>query len=98
MSIITTKILASVVSVLIVIVVIVTLYSLQYEIPKPENWSADVKIYRRSIGGETSVFDSESGKLLFTYGPEYDLYVHPIKIEKLDSNHWQVIFEAPKER
>jgi hypothetical protein len=72
-AIITTKVIASIASVLGVIVVIVTLYTLQYEIPKPENWSADVKVYKRSVGGETSVFDSESGKLLFTYRPEYDL-------------------------
>lgn len=83
---------------LVVIVVIATLYSFQYEIPKPASWSADVKVYRRSIGGHTSVFDSESGKLLFTYEPEYDLNVHPIKVEKLDSNHWQVVFEAPNVR
>lgn len=97
MPILTSKIGSSIASAVIVTIVLVTLYSLKYEVPKPENWSANVTVYRRGIGGQTSVFDADSGKFLFSYEPEYDLNVHPIKIEKLDSNHWQVVFEAPNE-
>jgi hypothetical protein len=86
---------ASIASILLVIVGFVVVCNIKYEIPKPENWSANVKLYRRGLGGETSVFDADSGKLLFSYRPEN---VHPISIEKLDSNHWRVVFEDPTKR
>ncbi len=92
----TKRIITLISSILVVSVVLVVIYSLKYEIPKPETWSANVKVYRRSLGGETSVFDADSGKLLFTYGPEYDLNVHPIRVDKIDPNHWQVVFKDPR--
>jgi hypothetical protein len=42
------------------------------------------------------VVDTNSGQFLFMYLPEYDRNVHPIKIERLDDRHWQVVFEAPQ--
>jgi hypothetical protein len=89
---------SSVVSVAVVLIVIAIISALKYEIPKPENWPANVRLYRKSLGGETSVYDAESGKLIFTYRPEYDPNVHPVKVEELDPDHWHVVFEAPKKQ
>jgi len=72
------------------------LFFLEHEIPNPPGWPPNVKQYRKSaLGGLTRVVDTNSGDLLFMYLPEYDRHIHPIKIEKLDENHWQVVFEKP---
>jgi hypothetical protein len=71
------------------------LIALQYEIPKPTAWSANVKVYRKAITGETRVFDGESGRFLFAYRPEYDPNVRPIKVDRIDQNHWQIVLENP---
>ena len=78
-----------------VLVLVAVLLSLEHKVPKPKDWPANVTLYRKALTGETRVFDDESGKFLFSYRPEYDLNVHPIKIEKLDGTHWQVVLEAP---
>src|SRR5688500_15575891 len=81
--------------VLIIVVCAVIIVTLNYEVPKPPEWPANVRIYRRSITGETSVYDGNSGRFLFSYRPEYDPNVRPVKIEQLDAKHWQVTFEDP---
>ncbi|HEY5839359.1 MAG TPA: hypothetical protein VIT19_10010 [Pyrinomonadaceae bacterium] len=92
---ITKKSIATVVSVMIIIVSAVFIFNLKHEVPKPPEWPANVRIYRTSITGETSVFDGNSGRYLFSYDPEYDPNVRPVKIEQLDGKRWQVIFEDP---
>jgi hypothetical protein len=82
-------------SALVVLALELFVFTLQHEVPKPDTWSANVKIYRRALSGETRVFDAESGKFLFAFKPEYDLNVRPIKLERLDQNHWEVILENP---
>lgn len=89
------KVISLTMSALTIIVVAFFVFNLQYEVSKPTDWPANVRIYRRSINGETRVFDGNSGKFLFSYRPEYDPNVRPVKIEQLDANHWQVIFEDP---
>jgi hypothetical protein len=70
---------------------------LESEVPLPPGWPPGVKLYRKTaLGGLTRVVDTNSGQFLFMYLPEYDRHVHPIKIEKLDDRHWQVVFEAPQ--
>jgi hypothetical protein len=69
---------------------------LENEIPTPKNWSPDIKIYRKVIGGETRVVENKHGRVLFNHLPEYDGHVHPISIQKIDETHWQVVFEEPK--
>lgn len=89
-------------SLLIVTLVIVALgiyaaFFLEYEARAPAGWPSSVKLYRKSaLGGLTRVVDTSSGEFLFMYLPEYDGNVHPIKIEKIDDRHWQVLFEAPQ--
>lgn len=69
---------------------------MEREVPGPPGWPPSVKLYRKqALGGLTRVVDQSSGQVLFMYWPEYDRYVHPTKIEKIDDRHWQVIFEAP---
>lgn len=80
---------------IVIIVVGFVVLNFRYEVPKPKEWPANVRVYRTSITGQTSVYDGSSGKYLFSYKPEYDPNVRPIKIEQLDANHWQVIFENP---
>lgn len=70
---------------------------MEREIPGPPGWPAEIKLYRKqALGGLTRVVDTNSGDVLFMYWPEYDPNVHPIKIEKIDSKHWQVTFKAPQ--
>lgn len=92
---ITKKSIATVASVIIIVVCAVVIFNLKYEVPKPPEWPANVRIYRTSITGETSVFDGNSGRYLFSYDPEYDPNVRPVKVEQLDAKHWQVTFEDP---
>jgi len=88
-------------SILIAIVILVLgvgglLFFLKHELPNPPGWPQDVKQYRKSaFGGLTRVVDTKSGDLLFIYLPEYDQHVHPVKIEKIDDRHWQVVLEKP---
>ena len=89
---------ASLAGMIILVAIALFLFSLQNEIPGPVGWPSDIKIYRRAITGETRVVDPESGKVIFTYRPEYDRNIHPVRIEKIDADHWQVIFEAPKKQ
>jgi hypothetical protein len=95
MSIINKKLVTGALSVMIIIVSAVVIFNLKYEVPKPREWPANVRIYRRSVTGETSVYDANSGRYLFSYDPEYDPNVRPVKVEQLDSKRWQVIFEDP---
>jgi hypothetical protein len=72
-------------------------FFLEFEVPLPAGSSPGIKLYRKTaLGGLARVVDTNSGQFLFMYLPEYDRHVHPIKIEKLDDKHWQVIFEAPE--
>lgn len=72
------------------------LFFLEHELPNPPGSPPSVKQYRKSaLGGLTRVVDTSSGDLLFIYLPEYDKHVHPVKIEKIDDRHWQVVFEKP---
>ena len=81
----------------VIAVVIFVLFFLESEVPPPPGWPPSVKLYRKTaLGGLTRVVDSSSGDFLFMYLPEYDRHVHPIKIEKIDDRHWQVLFEAPQ--
>jgi hypothetical protein len=79
----------------VILVIVFFLFSLQYEINRPTGWPVTIKLYRKTLTGETRVVDAETGQTLFMYRPEYDLNVHPVRIEKIDSNHWQVVFEGP---
>jgi hypothetical protein len=89
------SILISIVAVLALGIFVV--FFLEYEVPLPPGSSPGIKLYRKSaLGGLTRVVDTNSGQFLFMYLPEYDRNVHPIKIEKLDDRHWQVVFEAPQ--
>ena len=72
-------------------------FFLESEVTPPPDWPPTVKLYRKTaLGGLTRVVDTSSGQFLFMYLPEYDRHVHPIKIEKIDDRHWQVLFEAPQ--
>jgi len=90
------KLLTLVGSGLVIIVTVLILFSLEYEISGPNGWPATIKLYRRSFMGQTRVVDTQTGQTLFMYRPEYDMNVHPVRIEKIDSTHWQVVFESPK--
>ena len=69
----------------------------EHEVAPPPGWPENIKLYRNQIwGGETRVVDESSGQFLFMYLPEYDNHVHPVKIEKIDDRHWQVLFEKPQ--
>ena len=83
------------VSVVIIVVCVVVILRFKNEVPKPPEWPANVRLYRTSVTGETSVYDGKSGRYLFSYDPEYDPNVRPVKIEQLDARRWQVIFEDP---
>ena len=77
---------------------IFVVFFLEYEVPLPPGSSPGIKLYRKSaLGGLTRVVDTNSGQFLFMYLPEYVSNVHPIKIEKLDDRHWQVVFEATQD-
>ena len=91
----TKKSIATVASVIIIVLCLVVIFTFKTEVPKPPEWPANVRIYRTSITGETSVFDGNSGRYLFSYDPEYDPNVRPVKVEQLDAKHWQVTFEDP---
>ncbi|MGH9873889.1 MAG: hypothetical protein ACRD9S_15670 [Pyrinomonadaceae bacterium] len=81
----------------VTLAVVLLLFSLQYEIGGPAGWPATVKLYRKTLTGETRAVDAQTGQTLFLYRPEYDMNVHPVRIEKIDANHWQVVFEDPKQ-
>ena len=85
-----------IVTVAIIIVAAYIIFLREHEIPAPPGWPANIKLYRNQVlGGATRVVDESAGQFLFTYEPEYDNHVHPIRIEKLDDRHWQVLFEKP---
>ena len=66
------------------------------EVADERNPSKERQTDETALGGFRSVVDTNSGQFLFMYLPEYDRHVHPIKIEKFDDRHWQVVFEAPE--
>jgi hypothetical protein len=72
------------------------LFFYETEIRGPDGWPSTVKLYRTRLRGETRAVDTQTGETLFMYLPEYDMHVHPVNIQKIDSTHWQVIFEDPK--
>lgn len=75
---------------------IYAIFFLEYEAPAPAGWPSGVKLFRKPVlGGITRVVDTNSGRFLFMYLPEYDRNVRPVKIERVDDRHWQVMFEAP---
>jgi len=80
----------------VILVGVFLLFSLQYEITGPTGWPGTIKLYRKTFTGDTRVVDTQTGQTLFMYRPEYDMNVHPVRIEKIDSKHWQVVFESPK--
>lgn len=71
------------------------LFFSESEVSAPAGWPSSVKLYRTMFRGQTRAVDSETGQTLFMYLPEYDMHVHPVTIQKIDSNHWQVVFEDP---
>lgn len=81
---------------LLIIVVIVFLFFFEYELPQPDGWPDNVKLYRRPLIGITRVVDSNTGRPIFYYLPEYDSPIYPIKVEKIDAEHWQVTFKEKK--
>jgi hypothetical protein len=86
-----------IVSVAAVACLIVFLFFLEAEVTPPIGSPPSIKLYRKTaLGGLTRVVDTSAGQSLFMYLPEYDRHVHPIKIEKIDDRHWQVLFEAPQ--
>jgi hypothetical protein len=88
------KILSAVLLALIIFVGLWMALFWEYEIPSPSGWPSNIKIYRRVATGLHRVVDTESGRLLFIYldAPA----VQPVRIEKIDDNHWNVIFEKPE--
>lgn len=85
------------ISIVAVLALGVFIFFLESEVPLPPGLSPGIKLYRKTaLGGLTRVVDTNSGQFLFMYLPEYDRNVHPIKIERLDDRHWQVVFEAPQ--
>lgn len=74
------KLISGAVSVMIIIVSVVFIFNLKYELPKPPEWPANVRVYRTSVTGKTSVYDGNSGRYLFSYDPEYDPNVRPVKV------------------
>ena len=92
----TLKKLAITISVGVIVVVgILFFWFHEYEVNGPSGWPTNIKLYRGTLTGDTRVVDSETGRTLFMYRPEYDFNVHPVRIEKTDVNHWQVVFEVP---
>jgi hypothetical protein len=79
----------------VLLVAVLFIFTLEYEVRGPEGWPSTVKLYRNRVTGLTWAVDTETRQTLFMYWPEYDMHVHPVKIEKIDSNHWQVVLEDP---
>lgn len=90
------KKLGTVIGVVSLLVAVLIVFSLEHEVSGPVGWPSTVKLYRNRVTGVIWAVDAETRQTLFMYWPEYDMHVHPIKIEKLDDRHWQVVFEAPE--
>lgn len=95
MPILTRKKLGTLIGVAGLLVAVLFIVSLEVEVRGPHGWPATVKLYRNRVTGVTWAVDTETRQTLFMYWPEYDMHVHPVKVEKIDSRHWQVIFEDP---
>ena len=95
------KIIGKLFNQIIPLVVIVSALGLvvfrEHEVAPPNGWPQDIKLYRAQLlAGITTVIDESSGETLFIYLPEYDNHVHPVKIERIDDLHWQVLLEKPE--
>lgn len=55
MPMITRRSITTVASVMIIIVSAIFILNLKYEVPKPPEWPAYVRVYRTSVTGETTV-------------------------------------------
>ena len=95
MPILTRKKLGTLIGVAGLLAAVLFIFSLEVEVSRPNGWPSTVKLYRNRVTGVTWAVDTETRQTLFMYWPEYDMHVHPVKIEKIDSNHWQVVFEDP---
>lgn len=95
MSILTRKKLGTLIGVAGLLVAVLFIFSREVEVTGPHGWPSTVKLYRNRVTGVTWAVDTETRQTLFIYWPEYDMHVHPVKIEKIDSKHWQVVFEDP---
>ncbi|MGH9963000.1 MAG: hypothetical protein ACREBC_38775, partial [Pyrinomonadaceae bacterium] len=65
------KLAASIVGASAILGLVLFLFSLENEIPPPTGWPPTVKLYRRTLTGTTRVIDTDSGRVLFMYRPEY---------------------------
>jgi hypothetical protein len=81
----------------LVLIVGFLFFRAERELDRPDGWPSTVHLYRKTLSGETRVVDMQSGKTIFIYRPEYDTNIHPVKIDKINSNHWQVMFELPSQ-
>ncbi|MEK6282277.1 MAG: hypothetical protein AABN95_18120 [Acidobacteriota bacterium] len=96
MPILTRKKLGHLIGVVSLLVAVLFIVTLEKEVPGPDGWPSTIKLQRNRVTGVTWAVDTETHRTLFMYWPEYDMHVHPVKIEKIDSNHWHVVFEDPK--
>ena len=95
MPILTRKKVGTLIGVAGLLAAVLFIFSLEVEVNGPDGWPSTIKLQRNRVTGVTWAVDAETHRTLFMYWPEYDMHVHPVKIEKIDSNHWQVVFEDP---
>jgi hypothetical protein len=69
--------------------------SLEHSVPTPQGWSQELKIYKRTFTGLTRVVDSKTGDTLLLY-MDGSPAVQPIKVERVDNNHWIITLEKPR--
>lgn len=68
---------------------------LEHSVPTPQNWSQELKIYKRTLTGLTRVVDSKTGDTLLMYLDDSPS-VQPIKVDRIDNNHWIITLEKPR--
>jgi hypothetical protein len=68
---------------------------LEHTVPTPKDWPQELKIYKKTLTGLTRVVDSKTGDTLLIYIDDSPS-VQPIKVERIDANHWIITLEKPK--
>lgn len=64
---------------------------IEYSIPAPSGWPESVKLYKQPITESVRVVDATSDRTIFWYSES--LPTRPVKVEKLVSGEWNVVFE-----
>jgi hypothetical protein len=79
------------ISFVFIILLALIVLKIEYQIPKPENWSGEVLKYKQPITEFITVVDRETGRPIFWYSESSP--VRATKVEKLESGKWIVVME-----